>query len=93
MASKPEPKLGVADAMGIEFLGPNASESTKDANQYIAPTPIEDVVKPDDEFKPLRRMTATEIKNEKIDYIYKFKKLGEQGVRTTMNYNMNMRSG
>ena len=34
-------------------------------------------------------MTPTDIKNEKIDYIYKFKKLGEQGVRTTMNYNMN----
>ncbi len=25
----------------------------------------------------------------KIDYIYKFKKLGEQGIRTTTNYNMN----
>ena len=81
MASKPEPKLGVADAMGIEFLGPNASESTGVPKPTpIAPTPIEDVVKPDDEFKPLHRMTATEIKNEKIDYIYKFKKLGEQGV-------------
>jgi hypothetical protein len=44
---------------------------------------------PDNEFKPLHRMSATEIKNEKIDYIYKFKKLGEQGIRTTMNYNMN----
>ena len=42
-----------------------------------------------DEFKPLHRMSATEIKNEKIDYIYKFKKLSEQGIRTTMNYNMN----
>ena len=45
--------------------------------------------KPDEEFKPLHRMSATEIKNEKIDYIYKFKKLGDQGIRTTMNYNMN----
>jgi len=42
-----------------------------------------------DEFKPLHRMSPTEIKNEKIDYIYKFKKLGEQGIRSTMNYNMN----
>ena len=41
------------------------------------------------EFKPIHRLTPQDIKNEKIDYIYKFKKLGEQGVRTTMNYNMN----
>jgi len=41
------------------------------------------------EYTPIHRMTPTDIKNEKIDYIYKFKKLGEQGVRTTMNYNMN----
>ena len=92
MATKPEPKLDVADAMGIEFLGSNATETTSDPKPS-APIqePINDVVvsKPDDEFKPLHRMTPTEIKNEKIDYIYKFKKLGEQGVRTTMNYNMN----
>lgn len=41
------------------------------------------------DFTPIHRMTPTDIKNEKIDYIYKFKKLGEQGIRTTMNYNMN----
>ena len=41
------------------------------------------------EFTPIHRMTPTDIKNEKIDYIYKFKKLSEQGIRTTMNYNMN----
>ena len=32
--------------------------------------------------------SAQEIKNEKIDLIYKFKKLEGQGIRTTMNYNM-----
>ena len=29
------------------------------------------------------------IKNEKIDLLYQFKKLNDQGVRTTSNYNMN----
>tara|TARA_B100000902_G_C27273189_1_gene897425 strand:- start:462 stop:1601 length:1140 start_codon:yes stop_codon:yes gene_type:complete len=40
-------------------------------------------------FKPLHSMNAQDIKNEKIDLIYKFKKLESQGIRTTMNYNMN----
>lgn len=40
-------------------------------------------------FKPLHSMNAQDIKNEKIDLIYKFKKLEGQGIRTTMNYNMN----
>tara|TARA_B100000686_G_C16636575_1_gene887643 strand:+ start:35 stop:1183 length:1149 start_codon:yes stop_codon:yes gene_type:complete len=39
-------------------------------------------------FKPLGSMNTQEIKNEKIDLIYKFKKLEGQGIRTTMNYNM-----
>ena len=39
-------------------------------------------------FKPLGTMNSQEIKNEKIDLIYKFKKLEGQGIRTTMNYNM-----
>jgi hypothetical protein len=43
----------------------------------------------DDGYKPIHRLTAQEIKNEKIDLIYKFKKLEGQGIRTTMNYNMN----
>lgn len=40
-------------------------------------------------FKPIHRLTPQEIKNEKIDLLYKFKKLESQGIRTTMNYNMN----
>ena len=39
-------------------------------------------------FRPIHTMNSQDIKNEKIDLIYKFKKLEDQGVRTTMNYNM-----
>ena len=39
-------------------------------------------------FEPIHSMNAQQIKNEKIDLIYKFKKLENQGIRTTMNYNM-----
>jgi hypothetical protein len=42
-----------------------------------------------DEFKPIHTLSPQDIKNEKIDLIYKFKRLENQGVRTTMNYNMN----
>ena len=41
------------------------------------------------EFKPVHTMTGQDVKNEKIDLIYKFKRLENQGIRTTMNYNMN----
>ena len=41
------------------------------------------------EFRPVHSMNAQDIKNEKIDLIYKFKRLENQGIRTTMNYNMN----
>ena len=41
------------------------------------------------EFRPIHTMSSQDIKNEKIDLIYKFKKLEGQGIRTTMNYNMN----
>ena len=101
IAKPSSPSLGVTDSMGINMLGTKPPEETNlfgsgDSNQPKPPTeeakPTEDnfmMNKPDEEFKPLHRMSATEIKNEKIDYIYKFKKLGEQGIRTTMNYNMN----
>ncbi len=53
--------------------------------------PILDDVKANENggFKTIHSMNAQEIKNEKIDLIYKFKKLEGQGIRTTMNYNMN----
>tara|TARA_B110000495_G_C22871858_1_gene508448 strand:+ start:117 stop:752 length:636 start_codon:yes stop_codon:yes gene_type:complete len=38
---------------------------------------------------PLHMMSQSDIKNEKIDLIYKFKKLEGQGIDTTMHYNMN----
>ena len=40
-------------------------------------------------YKPIHRLSPQDIKNEKIDLLYKFKKLENQGIRTTMNYNMN----
>ena len=95
-----KPNLGVSDTMGIDILSSKPTEPETNlfsSNTPSAPTTNEPQVpsdnfmmnQPDNEFKPLHRMSATEIKNEKIDYIYKFKKLGEQGIRTTMNYNMN----
>ena len=45
--------------------------------------------KEDDGLKPIHMMSATEIRNEKIDYIYKFKKLEKIGIRTSQQYSMN----
>jgi hypothetical protein len=92
-----QPNLGVSDSMGIDILssGPDTNllsprpGPTPQGAPSAPPTDTFMMNQPDNEFKPLHRMSATEIKNEKIDYIYKFKKLGEQGIRTTMNYNMN----
>jgi hypothetical protein len=104
LAKPSSPSLGVTDSMGIDMLGSKPAEETNmfGSGGGVDPKPSEEntteqrasednfmMNKPDEEFKPLHRMSATEIKNEKIDYIYKFKKLGEQGIRTTMNYNMN----
>ena len=99
------PNLGVSDSMGIDILSSKPEDTvTSPKNISMGPKepigPSEEMNQVSDdtfmmnqpvenEFKPLHRMSATEIKNEKIDYIYKFKKLGEQGIRTTMNYNMN----
>ena len=41
------------------------------------------------EFKSIHSMSPNDIKNEKIDILYKFRKLEGQGIRPTMNYNMN----
>ena len=90
-AAPAEPKLGVTDTMGINLLG--SSDDKKEEPKTVHEAPKEEdsfmMKPPEEEFKPIHRMSPTEIKNEKIDYIYKFKKLGEQGIRTTMNYNMN----
>ena len=42
-----------------------------------------------EEYKPVHVLSQTDIKNEKIDLLYKFSKLQNQGVRTSTNYNMN----
>jgi hypothetical protein len=101
MTKVQEPNLNVTDTMGINLLGSkpeNESNLLKEepkpdgsSNKEGSANKEDNFMmnNPDDEFKPVHRMSATEIKNEKIDYIYKFKKLGEQGIRTTMNYNMN----
>jgi len=44
---------------------------------------------PSSEFKSIHTMSPNEIKTEKIDMLYKFRKLEGQGIRPTMNYNMN----
>ena len=43
-------------------------------------------------FKPIHAMNAQEIKNEKIDLIYKFKKLENQGIRTTNELQYELKS-
>ena len=45
--------------------------STQD--ETIVPNQVEE------EFKPIHRTSATEIKNEKIDYIYKFREIRRTG--------------
>ena len=96
------PKLNVTDNIGIELLATTAdnlsdiSDKYEKNNMYNSHKMddsdnviIENNVPNVEEFVPIHRMNPTQIKNEKIDYIYKFKKLNEQGIRTTMNYNMN----
>ena len=72
-------------------------EETKDpeVKTIQAPLPQDDPIinsmkgSESSEFRPIHAMSSQDIKNEKIDLIYKFKKLEGQGIRTTMNYNMN----
>jgi len=99
------PKLNVIDNIGIELLANTADNLSDKSLKEEKTIPvnisspqkmdesdnviIENNVPQGEEFVPIHRMNPTQIKNEKIDYIYKFKKLNEQGIRTTMNYNMN----
>ena len=50
---------------------------------------ISQEIRSNDGYKPIHLLSAQEIKNEKIDLIYKFKRLENQGIKTSMNYNMN----
>ena len=69
---------------------PNNSEPAQQKNISIDPIndPIMNNIAPE-EYKPVHVLSQTEIKNEKIDLLYKFSKLQNQGVRTSTNYNMN----
>ena len=66
-------------------------EPTKKINVPIDDSLINSInsIKDSSGFKSIHEMNTNDIKNEKIDLIYKFKKLENQGVRTTLNYNMN----
>ena len=68
----------------------NSNNNTEEKKISIDPIndPIMNNVVPD-EYKPIHVLSQTDIKNEKIDLLYKFSKLNNQGVRTSMNYNMN----
>lgn len=59
--------------------------SKNDINDSLFSNKIEQ----DTGFKSIQTMNSQDIKNEKIDLLYKFRKLENQGVKTTMNYNMN----
>ena len=77
----------------------DASTKTIDVPKNIQVDPLPNATLNDDlfkaqaetqsEFKSIQTTNAQDIKNEKIDLLYKFRKLESQGVRTTMNYNMN----
>jgi hypothetical protein len=81
--------------------GDNLKEDIKEINEpeiktiRSAPLPEDDPMinsikgAESSEFRAIHTMNQQDIKNEKIDIIYKFKKLESQGIRTTMNYNMN----
>ncbi len=68
-------------------LGDNINNDPVLPNDPILST--ENKSDPQSEFRPIHMLSPQEIKNEKIDLIYKFKRLENQGIRTTMNYNMN----
>ena len=68
---------------------PSVPQETKKINVPIDDPMINSLKGASNDFKSIHSMNSQDIKNEKIDLIYKFKKLESQGIRTTMNYNMN----
>ena len=74
------------------FFKEDTINSEKDDEKKITIDPSNDPIMNNivpDEYKPVHILTQTEIKNEKIDLLYKFSKLHNQGTRTSTNYNMN----
>jgi len=68
------------------------SGETNNADKNVPMEPMNDPIMNSvapDEYKPVHILSQTDIKNEKIDLLYKFSKLNNQGVNTSMNYNMN----
>ena len=68
---------------------PSLPQETKKINVPIDDPMINSLKGASNDFQSIHSMNSQDIKNEKIDLIYKFKKLESQGIRTTMNYNMN----
>ena len=83
-------KTDISDSHSFFKDEPINSEPNEDKKISIDPIndPIMNNIAPD-EYKPVHVLSQTEIKNEKIDLLYKFSKLQNQGVRTSTNYNMN----
>ena len=85
-------KFNMVDNLSNDNLSNDNSYSTKSigiANDPILQSENSGQDSNNNEYRPIHMMSAQDIKNEKIDLIYKFKKLENQGIRTTMNYNMN----
>ena len=84
-----KPSFDKPSSPKISSSAPN--ESTESKSIPLSDPILDNVIsdEEDNEFKPIHTMTSQDIKNEKIDLIYKFKKLESQGIRTTMNYTMN----
>ena len=68
------------------------SNNDNNNNKNISIDPINDPIMNNiapDEYKPVHVLSQMDIKNEKIDLLYKLSKLEKQGIRTSLNYNMN----
>ena len=83
-------KTDISDSHSFFKDEPVNPEPVEEKKISIEPIndPIMNNIAPD-EYKPVHVLSQSEIKNEKIDLLYKFSKLQNQGVRTSTNYNMN----
>jgi len=79
---------GLGQDTGIKTINPTSPTIDSANNSEPFNDPMMSNI-PDSDYKPVHVLSQTDIKNEKIDLLYKFKKLNDQGVRTTSNYNMN----
>ena len=84
-SSEPEPATDPLGMGGIVNGGLPESSVNPDEAIFMNKEQTEEA----SEFRPIHHLTPQDIKNEKIDLLYKFKKLEGQGIRTTLNYNMN----